>query len=201
MRLHAAMMRAIAVDQRDQAMALQAYRSHRSVHVVIRRRHVHCRERRKRTGAGLSQPAGALADRLCARRPERHRGAHHRPAPVGEARPAVRDRDPAGRRRQSRDRRRWRARRPTATRCSASVTSTPSTRRSTRSCRSTSSATSCRSPAWRRRPNILMVHPSVPVKIGGGIHRLSEGQSRTSSAMPRPATARRRIWRPSCSRR
>ena len=54
-------------------------------------------------GAGLSEPAGALDSRLRAGRPDRHRGARGRPASVGEARPAVRDREPSRRRRQSRD--------------------------------------------------------------------------------------------------
>ena len=63
---------------------------------------------RRRTGCRrrLSEPPGALADRLRRRRPGRHRGAHHGPVAVGSFRPAIRGREPRRLRRQHRRRRR-----------------------------------------------------------------------------------------------
>ena len=85
--------------------------------------------------------------RLCRRRRDRHPRAPDRSMAVGAARPAIRHREPAGRRRQYRHRGgRARARR-TATRSSWSVRRTRSTRRSTTSSISISSATSRRSRA------------------------------------------------------
>ena len=61
------------------------------------------RRHRPGGGAGLSQPAGALDPGVCSGRSHRHRGAAGRPIPVREARPAIRHREPARRRRQSCD--------------------------------------------------------------------------------------------------
>ena len=74
-------------------------------------------------GRSLSDPAGASAGRLRARRLHRHHGAAHRPHElVAAARPAIPGREPGGRQQQHRGRGRWRARRRTATRCSRSGT-------------------------------------------------------------------------------
>ena len=59
---------------------------------------------RQRLGAGLSDAAGALGGRISARRRHRHHRAADRPAAVGEARPAIRDRKQARRRQQHRHR-------------------------------------------------------------------------------------------------
>ena len=53
----------------------------------------------------LSEPPGALADRLCRRRPGRYRGADHEPVAVGPFRPAIRGGEPRRLRRQYRGRR------------------------------------------------------------------------------------------------
>ncbi len=57
-------------------------------------------------GCGLSEPPGALADRLFRRWPGRYRGAHHEPVAVGAFRPAVRGRESHRLRWQYRRRRR-----------------------------------------------------------------------------------------------
>ena len=57
-----------------------------------------------RLGANLSVAAGAHHRRLCRRRPERHPRAPDRSVAVGAARPAIRHREPAGRRQQHRHR-------------------------------------------------------------------------------------------------
>jgi Tripartite tricarboxylate transporter family receptor len=54
--------------------------------------------------AGLSDTAGAVPGWLSARRRDRYSGEAHRPAAVGTARPAIRDREQAGRRQQHRHR-------------------------------------------------------------------------------------------------
>ena len=112
----------------------------------------------------LSRPPGALADRLCRRRPGRHRGADHgavavgavsasnsssktAPAPAAISRPTPRS-----------------TRRPTATRCCSSRPTTRSRPRSTSICRSISSATPCRSRASCRCTNLLVVSNAMPVK-------------------------------------
>ena len=59
---------------------------------------------RRRIGAGLSDAAGSLGCRISARRRNRHPGAPDRPAAVGKARPAIRDREQARRRQQYRHR-------------------------------------------------------------------------------------------------
>ena len=57
-----------------------------------------------RAGASLSGAAGAHHRRLCRRRRNRHCRAPDRSMAVGAARPAIRHREPAGRRRQYRHR-------------------------------------------------------------------------------------------------
>ena len=59
---------------------------------------------RVRVGASLSDAAGAHRRRLCCRRRARHRRAPDGSMAVGAARPAIRDREPAGCRRQYRHR-------------------------------------------------------------------------------------------------
>src|SRR5262249_30890292 len=59
---------------------------------------------RPRLRCGLSGASGAVPGRLSAGRRDRHPGAPDRPAPVGKARPAIRDRKQAGRRQQHRHR-------------------------------------------------------------------------------------------------
>ena len=105
-----------------------------------------CRRRRAGIRGRLSQPPGALADRLRRRRPGRYRGADHGPVAVGTFRPAIRGGKPRRLRRQHRRRGRGQFRRRTATRCCSSRPTTPSAPRSTRSCLTISSATPCRSP-------------------------------------------------------
>ena len=83
---------------------------------------------------------------------------------VGAARPAIRHREPAGRRRQYRHRGGRACARRTATRSFWSVRRTRSTRRSTTSSISISSATSRRSRASIRFPLVMVVNPSVPAK-------------------------------------
>ena len=65
-----------------------------------------------RVGASLSVAAGAHRRRLCRRRRDRHRRAPDRAMAVGAARPAIRHREPAGRRQQYRRPRRSCARPP-----------------------------------------------------------------------------------------
>ena len=92
------------------------------------------------------------------------RRASDRSMAVGAARPAIRHREPAGRRQQYRHRG-GRAMRPlTAIRSSWSVRRTRSTRRSTTSSISISSATSRRSRASPRASHVMVVNPSVPAK-------------------------------------
>src|SRR5262249_34429848 len=67
-----------------------------------RHRYFHFRDWPERIRRGLSNAPGALPGRLSAGRRHRHPGAPDRPAPVGEARPAIRDREQAGRRQQYR---------------------------------------------------------------------------------------------------
>ena len=57
-----------------------------------------------RVGASLSDAAGAHHRRLCRRRRDRHRRAPDGSMAVGAARPAIRHREPAGRRQQYRHR-------------------------------------------------------------------------------------------------
>ena len=94
----------------------------------------------------------------------RHHRAPDRSMAVGAARPAIRHREPAGRRRQYRQRggreiARRRLYDPIVRR--ARTRSTP---RSTTSSISISSVTSRRSAAISRAPNVMVVHPSVPAK-------------------------------------
>ena len=49
-------------------------------------------------------------------------------------------------------------------------------------------------------PFVLVVKPSLPVKIGAGADRLRQGTSRASCRSAPPARARRIICSPSCSR-
>ena len=110
------------------------------------------------------------------RRRERHYGAPDRPMAVGAARPAIRHREPAGRRRQYRHRggrecaARWLHAAPGRYR------RTRSTRHSTTSSISISSATSRRSPASSANPR----HGGASVgsgQDGSRVHRLCQGQS------------------------
>ena len=75
-----------------------------SISAACRRRR--CRRQRGATRgrARLSDAAGAPDRRLYARRRDRHPGAPDRPMAVGAARPAIRHREPAGRRQQYRHR-------------------------------------------------------------------------------------------------
>ena len=100
-----------------------------------------------RKGADLSFPAGAHHRRLSPGRRSRHRGARHGSMAVGATRPAIRHREPTGRRHKCRDRRRSSRQLPTATRCSSPRSPMRSIRRSMTSSISTSSATLLRSPA------------------------------------------------------
>ena len=98
------------------------------------------------------------------RRRDRHRRAPDGSMAVGAARPAIRYREPAGRRQQYRHRG-GRAR--AAGRLYAPpgrLRRTRSTRRSTTSSISISSATSRRSRASSALPNVMVVNPSVPAK-------------------------------------
>ena len=49
-------------------------------------------------------------------------------------------------------------------------------------------------------PFVLIVNPSLPVKIGAGAHRLRQGQARASCRSAPAGRARRIISSPSCSR-
>ena len=59
---------------------------------------------RRRLGRGLSDPAGQMGRRISAGRRDRHHRAADRPAALGAARPAIRDREQARRRQQHRHR-------------------------------------------------------------------------------------------------
>ena len=110
------------------------------------------------------------------RRRGRHRRAPDRSMAVGAARPAIRHREPAGRRQQYRHRGGRAARRPTATRSSWSPRRTRSTRRSTKSSISISSATSRRSRASSACPTSWWsIHRSGQDR--SRVHRLCQGQS------------------------
>ena len=101
---------------------------------------------------------------FAAGRRDRHHRAPDGSMAVGAARPAIRHREPAGRRQQYRHRG---GRACAAGRLHASPGQrrrTRSTRRSTRSSISISSATSRRSRASCREPNVMVVNPSVPAK-------------------------------------
>ena len=103
--------------------------------------------------------------RLCRRRRDRHHRAPDRSMAVGAARPAIRHREPAGRRQQYRAPRRSCMRPRTAIRSSlVADRRTRSTRRSTTSSISISSATSRRSRASAACPIVMVVNPSVPAK-------------------------------------
>ena len=105
------------------------------------------------------------------------------PMAVGAARPAIRHREPAGRRRQHRHRSGRAGRRRTATRSSWSRRRMRSTRRSTTISISISSATS-------RRSRALSACPSS----WWSIHRFRPRPFPSSSPMPRPIRARS-TWR------
>ena len=125
------------------------------------------RGRRTRSGLGasLSGAAGALHGRLS--RPAAATdifGAPDRPVAVGAARPAIRRREPAGRRQQYRHRG-GRARAGRRLHAAAGRRRRPpSTRRSTTISTSISSATSRRSRASIRVPLVMVVNPSFPAK-------------------------------------
>ena len=117
-----------------------------------------------RMGANLSVAAGAHHRRLCRRRRRRHPRAPDGSMAVGAARPAIRHREPAGRRQQYRHRG-GRARAPGRLYASLGrLRQTRSTRRSTTSSISISSATSRRSRASSAQPLVMVVNPSVPAK-------------------------------------
>ena len=106
---------------------------------------------------------------------------HHR-APdgsmaVGAARPAIRHREPTGRRQQYRHRGGRACASRTATRSSWSSQRTQSTRRSTTSSVSISSATLRRSPALAAFRYVMVVTSLVPGQDGPRVHRLCQGQS------------------------
>ena len=97
-------------------------------------------------------------------RRDRHRRAPDRSMAVGAARPAIRHREPAGRRQQYRHRG---GRAGAARRLYAALgrsRRTRSMRRSTTSSTSISSATSRRSRASAATPLVMVVNPSVPAK-------------------------------------
>ena len=134
------------------------------------------------------------------RRRDRHRRAPDGAMAVGAARPAVRHREPAGRRHQYRHRG-GRAR--AAGRLHAApgqLRRTRSTRRSTTSSISISSATSRRSRASVRVPNVMVVNPSVPGQDGSRVHRLRQGQSGQDQHGVGRQRDRRHMWPASCSR-
>ena len=118
-----------------------------------------------RMGASLSDAAGAHHRRhLPPGGAHRHHRAPDRSMAVGAARPAIRHREPAGRRQQYRHRG---GRACAAGRLHAApgqLRRTRSTRRSTTSSISISSATSRRSRASSRVPSVMVVNPSVPAK-------------------------------------
>ena len=143
-----------------------------------------------RVGASLSDAAGAHRRRLCRWRRDRHRRAPDGSMAVGAARPAIRHREPAGRRRQYRHRG-GRAR--AAGRLHAApgqYERTRSTRRSTTISISISSATSRRSRALS----------AVPMSWWC-IRRFRPRRFPSSSPMPRPIRARSTWRRPASERR
>ena len=102
--------------------------------------------------------------RLCRRRRGRHPRAPDRSMAVGAARPAIRHREPAGRRHQYRHRGGRARARGRLHAASGRSRRTRSTRRSTTSSISISSATSRRSRASSATPLVMVVNPSVPAK-------------------------------------
>ena len=129
-----------------------------------------------RTGADLSDAAGAHCGRSCRRRRDRHHRAPDGSVAVGAAWPAIRHREPAGCWQQYRHRERSCVRPRTATRSSWSVRRTRSTRRFTTSSISISSATLRRS---RASPH---PHRHGGESVGSGqdgsrVHRLRQSQS------------------------
>ena len=137
--------------------------------------------------------------RLSAWRRDRHPRAPDRSMAVGAARPAIRHREPAGRRQQYRHRGGRARARGRLYAALWSLRRTRSTRRSTTSSISISSATSRRSRASSARPMSWWC-----------IHRFRPRRFPSSSPMPRPirarstwrrpATERRLMWPASCSR-
>ena len=131
----------------------------------------------RRTGASLSDAAGADHRRLSAGWRHRHRCAPDRSMAVGAARPAIHRREPAGRRRQYRHRGGRACARPTATRSCWPLGRTRSMRHSTTSSISISSATSRRSRASCR---VAQCHGGQSIgsgQDGSRVHRLRQGQS------------------------
>ena len=152
-----------------------------------------------RVGASLSDAAGAHDRRLCRRRRRRHRRAPDGSMAVGAARPAIRHREPAGRRQQYRHRGGRACARRMATRSSWSLRRTRSTPRSTTSSISISSATSRRSRASSRAQR----HGGESIgsgQDGSRVHRLCQGQSRQDQHGVGPASEARPMWPASCSR-
>ena len=159
-----------------------------------------CRRRRPLPRRRLSQPPGALADRLRRRRPGRYRRAHHEPVAVGPFRPAIRGGEPHRLRRQHRRRRRDRL---AAGRLHAAV------RRAQQrdldlalqeAAVSISCATPRRSPASCSSPTCWWCRTrcrSRPSRSSSTTARPTPARS----PMPRPATAPRCTCRRSCSRR
>ena len=157
------------------------------------------RGRARRAGAGLPHPADPHGDRLPGRRPDRFRRPPARRQAEGHPRPARHHREQA--RRQRRDRRRLR-REGGARRLHA----VPHHRR-----RGRDHAAHAHRPALRHAARLRAGHAGgaqhhraggarrQPGQVGQGIRRDREGEERRRCRSPRPASARPRIWRWSCS--
>ena len=148
-----------------------------------------------------TSPTGRSAGRaLSGGRHDRHPGAPHGRLPGGAARPAVRDREQAGRRQQHRDRSGGRTRRRTATRILLRLGQRDQRHALQASSPSTSCATSRRSPASCARAERAGGASVGAGEDRAGVHRLRQGQSRQGQHGLVRHRHDRRISPASCSR-
>ena len=154
----------------------------------------------RRVGASLSGAAGALHRRLCRRWHGRHHRAPDRSMAVGAARPAIRHREPAGRRHQYRHRGGRESARRRLHAAPGRLQPTRSTRRSTTNSISISSATSRRS---RASAACATCHGGQSIgsgQDGSRVHRLRQSQSGQDQHGVGRHRDRRAMWPASCSR-
>ena len=143
-----------------------------------------------RMGASLSDAAGAHDRRLCRRRRDRHRRAPDGSMAVGAARPAIRHREPTGRRQQYRHR--------GGRACAAGRLHAPHGRFSQRDQRD-----ALRQAQFQFHPRHRAGREHHPRRHSSwwSIHRFRPRPFPSSSPMPRPIPARSTWRRPATARR